>query len=126
MVSRKTRLSREEFRLLALSYPEAHQSSHMGRPDLRVHNKIFATLPEDGLTVNLKTTPLALDMLLRDDPHTFRDVWGGRWVGVELASVEPGDLRELLLDAYCLAAPRSLAKQARAAAPAPPSRRSRS
>lgn len=107
-------LTQEEFRRLALSLPEAEQSSHMGRPDLRVRKRIFATLPEDGRTVNLKSTPQGLDMLLREDPRVYRDVWGGRWVGVELASAPAADLTELLLEAYCLAAPRKLSAEARA------------
>ncbi len=100
----------------ALSLPEAHEHSHFGRPDLRVRNRIFATLPEDGRTVNLKTTPLALDMLVRSDPEAFRDVWGGRWVGVDLSRVPAEELRELILDAYALAAPKRLAVEARAMA----------
>lgn len=112
-------LTQQDFRQLALGLPEAEQSSHMGRPDLRVRNKIFATLPEDGRTVNLKTTPQGLDMLQRDDPEAFRDVWGGRWVGVELGRVAAEEVRELLLEAYCLAAPRALAAAARAARPPP-------
>lgn len=114
------RWTQEQFRLAALSLPEAHQDSHMGRPDLRVRNKIFATLPQDGRTVNLKTTPLGLDMLLRDDPLSYRDVWGGRWVGVELSRVSAGDLRDLLVEAYCLAAPKKLAQLARAGVISPP------
>jgi hypothetical protein len=105
--------SQEDVRSFALSLPEAHEASHMGRPDLRVRKKIFATLPEDGRSVNLKTTPIGLDMLLRDDPDTFRDVWGGRWVGVDLSRVSPEETRELLVEAYCLAAPRKLAAMAR-------------
>ena len=103
------RWTQEEVRAFALSLPEAHAHSHMGRPDLRVRKRIFATLPEDGESVNLKTTPLGLDMLVRDDSLTYRDVWGGRWVGVTLSRVTAEELRELLVEAYCLAAPRSLA-----------------
>jgi len=109
-------MTQDEFRTLALSLPEAHEHSHFGRPDLRVRNRIFATLPEDGRTVNLKTTPIGLDMLLRSDPTTYRDAWGGRWVGVDLAKVPDGELRELLVEAYCLAAPKKLAAQAKDAA----------
>src|SRR5690606_38558888 len=108
-----SRWTQAEVRAFALSLPEAHESSHMGRPDLRVRKRIFATLPEGGATVNLKTTPIALDMLLRSDPETFRDVWGGRWVGVELTRIDIEELRELLLDAYCLAAPKKLAASVR-------------
>lgn len=109
-----TRWTQDQVRSFALSLPEAHEDSHSGRPDLRVRGKIFATLPQDGRTVNLKTTPIGLDMLLRHDERTYRDVWGGRWVGVELERADPEELRELLVEAYCLAAPKSLGKAARA------------
>ncbi|MGH7469814.1 MAG: MmcQ/YjbR family DNA-binding protein [Longimicrobiales bacterium] len=33
-----------QFRKIALSFPEAFESSHMGHPDFRVGGKIFATL----------------------------------------------------------------------------------
>lgn len=108
--------TQDEVRAFALSLPETSEESHMGRPDLRVRKKIFATLPTDGRSVNLKTSPIGLDMLLRSDPRTYRDVWGGRWVGVELAGVDPGELRELLVEAYCLAATKALARAARAMA----------
>ena len=85
----------------------------MGRRDLRVANKIFATLPEDGRTVNLKTTPVGLDMLVRSDPGAYRDAWGGRWVGVALQLVSADEIEELLVEAYCLTAPRKLAEAAR-------------
>ena len=107
------RWSQEQVRAFALSLPEAHEHEHMGRPDLRVRKRIFATLPPDGRSVNVKTTPLALDMLLRSDPDTFRDVWGGRSVGIDLSRIDPAELQELLLAGYCLAAPRTLAAQVR-------------
>jgi hypothetical protein len=39
----------DQFRKLALSLPEATESSHMGHPDFRVRGKVFATLgyPDD-------------------------------------------------------------------------------
>lgn len=123
MPRKSARLTQEGVRAFALALPEAHQASHMGRPDLRVRNKIFATLPQDGRTVNMKTTPQALDMLLRDDTKAFKDVWGGRWVGVELTRVDAAEVRELLVEAYCLAAPRALASQARESALATPDAR---
>lgn len=100
--------TQDDVRSFALGLPEVHESSHQGRPDLRVGGRIFATLPEDGRTVNVKTTPLRLDMLLRSG-DMYRDVWGGRWVGVELAKVPEAELRELLVAGYCLAASKSLA-----------------
>jgi hypothetical protein len=34
----------DEFRKIALNFPEAIESSHMNHPDFRVGGKIFATL----------------------------------------------------------------------------------
>lgn len=113
------RLTQDRARSFALSLPETHEHAHMGRPDLRVRNKIFMTLPEDGRTINLKTTPIALDMLIRSDSATYRDVWGGRWVGVELSRADATELQELMVEAYCLAAPKALASVARARPPYP-------
>lgn len=109
------RWSQEDVRRLALTLPESHESSHFGRPDLRVRKKVFATLPEGGKTVNLKTTPANLDLLRRLDPETYLDVWDGRWVGVVLDRIEPETLREMLVEAWCLAAPKSLVTRYRAA-----------
>lgn len=96
-------------RALARALPEAREGEHMGHPDFRVRNKIFATLSPDGRWMNLRTTPVNLDALTRSDPETYRDVWGGRWLGVELGRVQRSGLRALLADAWALAAPKALA-----------------
>lgn len=107
------RWTQDEVRRLALSLPETHEASHFGRPDLRVRNKVFATLPQDGRTVNLKTTPVELDLLRRRDPDTFLDVWDGRWIGVVLERVEPETVREMPIESWSRAAPKSVAARLR-------------
>jgi hypothetical protein len=82
----------------------------MGTADLRVRNKIFATLPAGGSTVNLKMAPENLDALVRSDPAVYQDVWGGRWVGVQLARVAADVLHELLVDAWRLTAPKAVVR----------------
>lgn len=82
----------------------------MGHPDFRVANKIFASLPPTARTVAMKIAPENLDALVRSDPETFRDVWGGRWVGVNLDRVSRPVLRELLADARALTMPKQRAK----------------
>jgi hypothetical protein len=37
-------MTADEFRKLALSFPDTEERSHMNHPDFRVHGKIFATL----------------------------------------------------------------------------------
>jgi hypothetical protein len=85
----------------------------MGHPDFRVRNKIFATLSADETQVNVKIDPANLDALLRSSPDLFRDVWAGRWIGMDVARVHEQTLHELLEDAWRLTAPRSLTHRSR-------------
>lgn len=103
-------LTQEQVRAFALSLPEAHESSHHGTPDLRVRNKIFATLPAGGETVNVKIAPENLDALRRTDPHAFRDAWAGRWMRADLERVDAEMVKELVVDAWCLVAPKSIVR----------------
>jgi hypothetical protein len=104
----RRRITQDDVRRIALALPEAHEGAHMGHADLRVRNKIFASLPSDPRTVSMKISPANLDALVAADPETYRDVWAGRWVGVSLDRITTRALRELLTDAWRLTAPRSL------------------
>ncbi len=66
------------FRRLALALPAAHESSHMGSADFRVHDRIFATLAyaSRGLGT-LKITPEQQAMFLADAPQLFQAAAGG-------------------------------------------------
>jgi hypothetical protein len=68
-----------QFRRLALSLPEAVESSHVNHPDFRVRNRIFATLgypdPRHGM---VKLTPEQQKEVLRADPEAFRPA-AGAW-----------------------------------------------
>lgn len=68
----------DEFRKLALSQPEAVENEHMGHPDFRVGNKIFATMgyPGAGWAV-LKLTLEQQDQLVQAHPKLFSAVPGG-------------------------------------------------
>jgi hypothetical protein len=67
-----------EFRTLALSFPDAIESSHMGHPDFRAGNKIFATFPKaDEKAGMIKLTPEQQAMFVKDAPGTFEPVPGG-------------------------------------------------
>ena len=67
----------DDFRKLALSFPEAAESAHMHHPDFRVCGKIFATLgyPEENSAV-VKLTPEEQRDLVRGDPNVFQPVKG--------------------------------------------------
>ena len=96
-------------RRLALALPGAVESSHFRRPDFRVRNRIFATLPPDRRAVVLKSRRANLDALVSSDEDTFWDEWRGRWLGVRLDRITRPALRELIADAWRIVAPKKLA-----------------
>jgi hypothetical protein len=108
-------LDQQQVRQMALVMPEATESQHQGTPDFRVRGKIFVTLSPDGGRAVLKMTPADLDLFVHNDPEIFRDVWGGRWMSVDLEKVNPDLFGRLMVDAWCLAAPKKLVKAYREA-----------
>ena len=71
-------MTAEDFRRIALSFDGAEESSHMGVPDFRVGNHIFATLAsqDDGFG-NLKLTPELQQLLIAESPDVFLPIKGG-------------------------------------------------
>jgi len=71
-------MTAKEFRELALSFPEAIESSHMHHPDFRVSGKIFATLgyPNKDSAV-VKLTPNEQQEFVRSKSKVFHPVKGG-------------------------------------------------
>jgi hypothetical protein len=107
---RQSRSSADTVRRLALALPQVTESAHFGQPDFRVRNRIFATLPKVGGVVCLKTSPINLDALVAADSVTFRNEWRGRWLRVRLDRIAAPLLEQLLLDAWGLVAPKTVAK----------------
>jgi hypothetical protein len=107
-MSTRRRITPALVRRLALALPEAFESSHFSRPDFRVHNRIFATLPPDGHTVVLRLAPADVDALVSADQDTFWDEWRGRWLGIQLRRVALPVLRDLIADAWRTVAPKRL------------------
>ena len=98
----------DDVRAIVLSLPEVEEKSHMGHPDFRVRNKIFATLTADGTAANLRITRENLDALVAADPRAYAAIWGGRYLGIRLAHVGRTALKALLQDAWALTAPKTL------------------
>ena len=97
-----------EFRKTALSLPEAEERETWGHPTFRVRDKMFATLSDDGRQATVKATREEQAALVAAAPGTF-DVpaYVGRhgWVGIQLATVDTTELRELLVEAWRQTAP---------------------
>src|SRR5688572_6917642 len=78
---RRESVTADEFRKLALSFPEATESAHMGHPDFRVRGKIFATLgpDEDWGMVKLTADQQASFVSRESDvSHPANGAWGRR------------------------------------------------
>jgi hypothetical protein len=105
-----------EFRKLALSFPEAIESSHMHHPDFRVRGKIFATLgyPDNDSAV-VKLTPDEQKEFVRGDPNVFQPVkgaWGRRGsTSVDLLAAKIENVRKALDAAWHNTAPKRIAKK---------------
>jgi len=70
--------SPDVFRRLALAFPGAVESSHMGAPDFRINDKIFATLAYGARGLGtLKITPEQQAEFLADAPEHFTPAPGG-------------------------------------------------
>ena len=97
----------DDFRRIALSLPGAHESSHMGSPDFRVDNRIFATLAAQKLGYgNLMLTPDEQASFVEELPEIFLPIPGG-WgrsgaTHVRLAAVTEDVLHGALHVAYTL------------------------
>ena len=103
------------FRRMALEFPEAAEAAHMGHPDFRVRNKIFATLwPDEGWGM-VKLTPGQQEQFVRAEPGVFVPVkggWGRRGAThVMLRAAKKASVRNALAAAWRNVAPKSLAEQ---------------
>jgi hypothetical protein len=94
----------DEFRALALSFPETEESSHMDHPDFRVGGKIFATIAPDLKRGMAKLTPDQQEVILRIAPKVFEPAsgaWGKRGATmIELAIAAEDDVRHALNAAW--------------------------
>src|SRR5216117_3260689 len=65
-------MTAEDFRRMALRFPEAIESAHMGHPDFRVGGKIFATLGPDESWGMVKLTPQQQAAFIQAHPKIFQ------------------------------------------------------
>jgi hypothetical protein len=103
-------MTADEARRLALSFPEAVEQDHHGRPSFRVERTIFATLwDQDHMNVMLDEP--GIRTAVEEHPDVCSEVmWGKRLaaVRVTLPAAEAGLLTELLADAWEGKAPAEL------------------
>jgi hypothetical protein len=94
-------MTADDFRRLALSFPDALESSHMGHPDFRVHGNIFATLEyPDKSWGMVKLTPEDQQTFVHARPEAFvpvKGAWGRQGcTSVRLAAADVTALTQAL------------------------------
>jgi hypothetical protein len=109
-------MTEDDFRKLALSLPEATESSHMSHPDFRVRGKIFATLraPAEGWGM-VKLTPAEQRRFVQEEPEVFalvKGAWGRQGcTNVILAAATGEIVRPALVAAWRNTAPKRLVEE---------------
>ncbi|MEP7015693.1 MAG: MmcQ/YjbR family DNA-binding protein [Verrucomicrobiota bacterium] len=109
-------MTADDFRKIALSFPEAIESAHMYHPDFRVGGKIFATLgyPDENWAV-VKLTPDEQGEFIGRDPDFFQPVkgaWGRRGnTNVHLPTASVAKVRQAVAAAWRNTAPKRLTRR---------------
>jgi hypothetical protein len=87
----------KDFRRIALSLDGVEESSHMGQPDFRVGERIFATLAaQDQGYGNLMLTPEQQTDFVKEMPNVFIPIKGG-WGRMGMTHIRLADATEDVL-----------------------------
>jgi hypothetical protein len=109
----------DRIRSLCSGLPEVEERSFGGHtaPAFRVRDKLFVMTSEDGTSLTLKGDRGVQQVLVASNPDRYfipKYVGPKGWVGVWIthpAGIDWGELEELILESYCLIAPKKLAAQ---------------
>ncbi|MER7520294.1 MmcQ/YjbR family DNA-binding protein [Streptomyces sp. NPDC126499] len=107
-------ITADEVRALALALPETLEKEAWAMPTFRVAGKMFLTLPDDETSMAVRCPKLDRDELVLAEPEKF---WVAdheaafAWVRVRLRALDDEEeLRAIVVDSWCQAAPPRLLK----------------
>ena len=109
-------LAWEDVLELSRDLPGVDESTSYGTPSLKVKGKFMARLRDEGSVLVVRRDLDEKPFLLEANPQTLfttphYDGYGA--VLVRMDAVDRGELKELLIDAWLLVAPKKLVEQAR-------------
>jgi hypothetical protein len=102
-------MRRTTARTIALSLPEAEERETWETATFRVRNKIFAMFSDRERDLWIKATHDEQRALVAMDPDAFfvpPYVGPSGWVGVRVAKADREEVRELLIEAWRMTAPK--------------------
>ncbi len=106
-------VTNQQFRELALSFPETMELPHFEKVSFRAGKKIFATLDEKNKRACLKLNEIDQDVFSSYDRSIIYPVpnkWGKQgWTFIELPLTEAELLKDAVTLAFCTVAPKRLA-----------------
>jgi hypothetical protein len=97
-------MTANDFRRLALSMQDAIERAHMGHPDFRVNDRIFATLHSNDRFGMVKLTPEEQREFMKASPETFvpsAGAWGRQGcTNVRLEAADAATVRPAMILAW--------------------------
>jgi len=103
----------DDVRRIALRLPRAYEAIVRDSIKFRVGRLVFAAVSPDESLLGFGFPKEARESLVASDPDRFlmpvRSDLRYNWVRLRLAAVEPDELEELLVDAWQMCVPKSVA-----------------
>jgi len=97
-------ISINEFKTLALSFPEVTEQPHFEKTSFRIRKKIFATISEETNLACIKLSPIDQSVFCAFDKtiiYPVNNKWGKQgWTWVELKKIKKNMLKDILKTAY--------------------------
>jgi len=100
----------QDVRSISLSLPGVEEKAHVGRPDFRVNNRIFATLRRSQDCTVIKLSVADQSALVAMNPETFAvNSWSHPgWTNVAMKRITKREFRTVVRAAWRNVAPKSL------------------
>ncbi len=103
----------DDVRGIAAPLPRTHEALVRDRVKFRVGRTVYLALSADETVMGFAFPKLERASLVASDPDTFlmpiRSDERYNWVRVRLAAIEESQLREIVLDAWRMVVPKSVA-----------------
>jgi hypothetical protein len=103
----------EDVRALASELPRSYEALVRDRVKFRVGRIVYLAFSHDDTVMGFAFPKEERAMLVQSEPHKFQMPSTSdlryNWVHVRLAAIDEAEMRELVLEAWCMCVPKSVA-----------------